>query len=198
MTNEYRPISDIVGNLHGGKYQFNEYGNNVFNPYEDDNAWNPSYSISKEEEQEEDESQMPKWAIQMKPKDEICSNPPSNNILNISPTNKSAKVTISNQERTWEKFYAKIMYQSKTDSIFYTLNTTTTPSLIVHPTKGYLAPRGGASNACDARNQYSDSVTLEVICTTDVSTLSEYDSIWLVVGTEEEKWYYKLNILNSN
>ena len=193
MTDEYRPISDIVGNLHGGKYQFNEYGNNVFNPY-DDNTWDPSCSITKEEE-EEDESQMPRWAMQMKPTHEICSNLPPSSILNISSSNKIAKVTVSNQERTWEKFYAKIMYKNKTDPNFYTLDSTTS-NLKVQPKTGHLAPRGGASNACDALNPYSDSVTLEVICTNDASSCVECDSIWLVVGTEEEQWYYKVNIQN--
>jgi len=201
MSDEYRPISDIVGNLHGGKYQFNEYGNDVFNPY-DDHTSDPLYSFTKEEEEEEeeqeedDESQMPKWAIRMKPPHEIVTNPSSYTILNMSSDideNRIVKVTISNHERTWEKFYAKIMYQSKTEPNVYTLDTNS--FLKLHPKSGCLAPRGGASNACDARNPYSDSVTLELMCIENVSSLpDDYECIWLVVGTEEEKWYYKINM----
>ena len=33
--------------------------------------------------------------------------------------------------------------------------------LVVRPRSGSLAPRGGASNACDASNPYSDSATIQ-------------------------------------
>ena len=108
----------------------------------------------------------------------------------------SASVTIQNQERTWEKFYAKIMIRNSDDGAFVELENGV--PLVVRPRSGSLAPRGGASNACDASNPYSDSATIQIINNNydqDGFILPDnlmQKDVWLIVGTEEEKWSYKL------
>merc|ERR550539_367683 len=115
----------------------------------------------------------------------------------------SATITIRNDERTWEKFYAKIMIQKREDGedgTRYTDNEQNDQQIFpfnVRPSSGDLAPRGGASNACDEMNPYSDSATIQIIH-------NPYNNInstpgcewWLLVGTEEEKWFYKLKLEN--
>lgn len=66
---------------------------------------------------------------------------------------------------------------------------------MVKPSSGDLAPRGGASNACDASQPYSDSATLQVIH--NEKQVEHGEDYWLVVGTEEEQRSYRLK-LSSN
>mmetsp|Transcript_23132 Transcript_23132/g.34248 ORF Transcript_23132/g.34248 Transcript_23132/m.34248 type:complete len:110 (-) Transcript_23132:162-491(-) len=66
----------------------------------------------------------------------------------------------------------------------------------LQPRSGSLAPRGGASNACDANKPYSDSVQIRVIQGqfSSIGSIQDDEEVWLVTGTEEEKWYYLLKL----
>jgi hypothetical protein len=198
----YRSISDVVGGLHGGKYQFNGPGNiQSF----DDGMFSGSGSGSCSDNHEEEElGELPNWARKMHPPAEQSIPSMQFEVVNI-PSNSdpmdglmhSASVTIQNQERTWEKFYAKIMIRNSDDGAFVELENGL--PLAVRPRSGSLAPRGGASNACDASNPYSDSATIQIIHNNHdrgvfilPGNLTQKDHLWLIVGTEEEKWSYKL------
>ena len=99
-----------------------------------------------------------------------------------------------------------IEYTDDDDHLHTTPTGTTSrsrfPSLSVTPNSGVLAPRGGTQNVCDAHTPYSDRAMITVTHHTNTATITtiedEDDAIiveyeyWLVVGTEEEQWSYKL------
>ncbi len=182
----YRSIGEVVGGLHGGKYQFGDSEMGYMDQYF---AGEGSFQSSGCGGIEDDE-EMPRWAEKMS----LPSNLSIQNFESIQvPSNSnpmdgmvySVTVTVKNEERTWERFYTKVTnIKEKNNKPFY-----------VNPSNGYLAPRGGASNACDENSPYSDSVNLSVIH--DKNYGDEINSEvewWLIVGTEEQKWYYKLHL----
>ena len=223
----YRSISDVVGGLHGGKYQFDSNYNN--DGVGDNNAVAFSgtgsafllddedyYSFNKEEEEEgeEEEEHVPNWVTHnMEPNF-------SNYKELIVPTNSNpmdgmiyfSSITIKNDERTWEKFYTKIITINDINSTNTTTTTTKIGNIVVtvQPKSGFLAPRGGTSNVCDINKPYSDKATIRIIqqnnnknnsnnnqkqhvvVTTADNIKNNNNELWLVVGTEEEKWSYKL------
>ena len=99
----------------------------------------------------------------------------------------TATVSVRNDERTWEKYYAKIL-----PGPMEVTEAEDVPFRVV-PRSGFLVPRGGASNACDASKPYSDAVTMHVSRRYGV-TINKEEVWWLVFGTEEEKWYYLLKL----
>jgi len=225
----YRSIADVVGGLHGGKYQFNgddgrggggSAGSLFDNEFSGYGSRDDSCSSNEYDEQDEE---MPNWAVRMKPPVPV---PPESSLEVIYvPSNSnpmdgmvySASIVIKNEERTWEKFYAKVMKRNA-DGEFVLLekekeNDHDHDHVVVKPRSGDLAPRGGASNACDARKPYSDSVTIQIIHqnnmldarsetimrrTTCSSTSSRpTNDLWLVAGIEEDIRYYKLRLLDE-
>lgn len=109
---------------------------------------------------------VPQWALKMKE-----MTPPTN--APALRLNDKVSVNIRNDERSWEKYYAFIVGPAA--------ETTT-----VRPWVGQLAPRGGS-------NMFSDSAVLEISCPT--SCVVDEES-FLVIGTEAEKWFYKLVSVN--
>jgi hypothetical protein len=118
-------------------------------------------------------------------------------ITTTSTTNGKSQqlnVSIANKERTWERFYAKIITSPSTKNA--------SPNNHYHyelePITGMLAPRGGANNACDANQPYSDAATIAVTIhplpnhqgITDLDPTS--NDTWLVASTEEQTWCWKL------
>jgi hypothetical protein len=79
----------------------------------------------------------------------------------------SAMIEIQNDERSWEKYYAFVIGDAAL--------------LVVEPGVGMLAPCGGANN-------FSDTAKLQV----RRSGNGSHGSAWLVIGTEAERWTYKL------
>lgn len=187
---EYRSIADVVGGLHGGKYQFGgDIGagipDSAFSGQGSTDCSTSDNSINYEE--------LPNWAKKLAPSESQITSPL---ILSV-PSNANpmdgmvyfASVDIQNQERTWEKFYAKLMVCDDSNGGFVDLAGT---DIAVSPSFGSLAPRGGASNACDASQPYSDKATIRV---TQSSSANANNDTWLVIGTEEEQWTYKLELL---
>jgi hypothetical protein len=58
--------------------------------------------------------------------------------------------------------------------------------------RGHLAPRGGASNACDASKPYLDSADIRIEFVGDPQAAVD-EELLLVVGTEAEVWRWQLN-----
>merc|ERR1711957_1069630 len=101
---------------------------------------------------------------------------------------------------TWEKFFVTIHSSSPS------LSSVHPPMITAMPRSGTLAPRGGASNACDSSKPYADSVTI-VVSRSD-NTIGtgmgkgeregegEGDEgnrwCWLIIGTEDEKWHHRI------
>lgn len=200
---EYRSIGEVVGGLHGGKYQFTGGGGG--SSFESSFGGEGSCGENDNNEEESDE-EMPNWARKMLPPSTSES---SLSLLDVEtlniPSNAnpmdgmtySTTISIKNEERTWEKFYAKIIFcQGDGDQCSISDSDSVRKPFYVKPKNGFLAPRGGASNACDASNPYSDSAKLHIIHnsneTVDLPPQGSQGQWWLVAGTEEEKWYYKL------
>jgi len=222
----YRSIADVVGGLHGGKYQFG--GSPGTNRASFDDASFSGHGGAAFGVEEDEDEPLPGWALRMAPKTRDNDNGNGNGnvpvVLEI-PSNSNpmdgmvyaASIEIRNQERTWEKFHAKLMASSSSDDGnggggFVEVDATAI-GLAVTPQSGFLAPRGGASNACDESQPYSDAAVLRVTqrgpeapgtsasAATSSSSSSSDDNnnvdLWLVVGTEEEQWTYKLDLLEE-
>ena len=207
-SQEYRSIADVVGGLHGGKYQFGgEAGVTGISDSAFSGHGGAEFQTEFEEIDEEAETEtdhLPNWAKELAPKEFQTISPL---VLSI-PSNSNpmdgmvyfASINIQNQERTWEKFHAKIMAKDESETGFVDISAdasfSSTSVLSVAPKTGFLAPRGGASNACDASRPYLDTATIRVTQSGDSNSAgSPRDNLWLVVGTEEEQWAYKLDLL---
>ena len=161
-------VGDYVRGVHGGKYQFDTVGGMTFEGQQFAEAL---YSGSSDGDSEEDftNEPLPKWAERLRdtmvPPSAACP-------LELRIGNK---VTVVNEERSWERFYAFVV---PSDVL----------GIRVEPWVGQLAPRGGA-------NGFSDTATLSVERdTNEEGSGSSRLGIepYLVVGTEAEKWIYKL------
>lgn len=188
---ECRSISDVVGNLHGGKYQFKNFGSTSSSDAFSGRG-SRAQNIADEDEADVD---LPNWAIKMKPSEAAVANP---QLLHV-PSNSdpmdgmqySASVDLQNEEISWEKFHCKLMVMLANGD-FTQADESIKSHIQVKPKYGSLAPRGGASNACDRTKPYSDRATIRITQGSSSSLHTVNDEIWLVLGTEEEKWYYKL------
>ncbi len=106
---------------------------------------------------------IPQWALNMRELVPTSNNLPIELAVHADHT---TQIEIQNQERSWEMFYAFVIGPSASTTI-------------VRPWVGQLAPRGGV-------NQFSDSMLLQI------ETLDLVGDYMLVVGTEEQKWFYIL------
>jgi len=225
-SDDYRSIGEVVGGLYGGKYQFNDNSGNDYNYDYAGYASQSSCSNNQDDERPPKEipNWALRMSMSMSPSESASSSALRNpEIINV-PSNSnpmdgmiySASVEIQNQERTWEEFHAKLVMKlpngkfieiddgaRSSGSIGSSSSEATTRitrpqiPITLQPRSGSLAPRGGASNACDASNPYSDRVQIRVIqgqFTSIESSIQYEEEVWLVVGTEEEKWYYLLKL----
>ena len=188
--------------MHGGKYQFGGFGTPPTSYYDD--ASFSGHGGVEQERFDDDDEPLPNWAQRMAPNPNSSSNDVT--ILTV-PSNSnpmdgmvySASIEIRNEERTWEKFYAKLL--SSDGGGGFTEVGFADAGLSVTPRSGSLAPRGGASNACDASQPYSDTAVLRVTQSPDAPNKTKNSStnndLWLVVGTEEEQWTYALDLLED-
>jgi hypothetical protein len=157
-------IGDVVQGLHGSKYQFNDAGVS----FEGQQFAEMGYSSGEVVEENYEDEPIPTWALKLKA---LTPHENASELSIIGSAEGAAAlpvpvvVDIKNDERSWEKFHAFIVGDAG--------------SLVVEPRVGMLAPRGGANN-------YSDTAQLRV------TGAGNSGNVWLVVGTEAEKWTYKL------
>ena len=178
-----RTLQDYVLNVHGGKYQFDTSGGTTVGRdfasmlYGSRDECDP---LPKDPPFEE----WPHWAKNMASRDF------SNHILEaiqVTSDGVLTKVSITNQYRTWEPYYSCICQPQ--DGVFEIMSGTS---------HGTLAPKGGAANACDVSKPYSDTATVSIRCLADaIQHFDPNDDYFLVIGTEEEKWYYRLELTNN-
>jgi hypothetical protein len=122
------------------------------------------YSSGEAEEENYEDEPIPKWALKLQALTPH-ENAPELSIIGSTEDAAALVVDIKNDERSWEKYYAFILGDAG--------------SLVVEPRVGMLAPRGGANN-------YADTAQLKV------TGAGSSGNVWLVVGTEAERWTYKL------
>ena len=86
--------------------------------------------------------------------------------------------SITNAYRTWERYYVSV------------LPLEARGRFAVRPECGWLAPRGGANNACDPSKPYADRAVIEV------ERLEEGEATaaqqLLLIRTEEEQWLFDI------
>jgi hypothetical protein len=156
-TSTSRSIGDVVQGLHGSKYQFSSSGIN----FEGQQFAETGYGSAELEEEDYSDEPVPTWALKLK---EIV---PSNESPTLQLASGSGSVQIQNEERSWEKYYAFLIG----DDI---------DTLVVEPSVGMLAPRGGTEN-------FPDTAQLTV-----QGAIGAEGKAFLAVGTEAEKWVYKI------
>lgn len=152
-----RSIGDVVQGLHGSKYQFSNSGIN----FEGQQFAETGYGCSAPPTEEDySKEPIPNWALKLK---DVM---PSDEAPSIHLTGDSGTVTIQNEERSWEKYYAFLIGGDS-------------ESLVVEPNVGMLAPRGGTE-------YFQDFEQLTV------HGEAAGRNSFLVVGTEAETWIYKI------
>jgi hypothetical protein len=186
---ENRRIGDVVQNLHGGKYQFSDTqylaGNSLIGQEFAESLYSSGGTDESSVNEEDDE--LPKWALRLQDPIEQSTKPTSGT-LNFDEQHTSHSITIKNDERSWEKYYAYILSTSSS-------HIDDCPFRIVSQTSGVLAPRGGASNLCDESTPYLDNaiISTEWVGSSGDSNMAVNEWL-LVVGTEAEVWRYRLTV----
>jgi len=197
-------VGDYVKGVHGEKYNFGVPGGPSAAAQEFTQAlYSSSSSVAEEEQDSDDDEPMPRWAQNMGATTTSAGAAVRGDedirgtlVLGRGREEEEATiVTITNRERTWEPFYAKLVVPDDNDW---------ERIVRIEPRKGTLAPRGGSANVCDPNRPYSDSATIRVSLRKDEEEesikLSSNDDdeqerfLLLAIGTEEEKWYYRVLI----
>jgi hypothetical protein len=189
---QQQSIGDVVQNLHGGKYQFDypmassslsfigqQFAQSMYATSPDGTA-NEQYA----DEDKFDDNDLPMWV------QKLGSTIPTNSFETIDFSNRdigTISLQIQNEERTWERYYAKILNLSTTEDNTYVKLHTTNFFEIVVGQQGMLAPRGGAGGI-------SDIATIILRRLKPTLETTYWNSFWLAVGTEEKNWYYQLKL----
>ena len=197
-------VGGFVKNVPGGKYQFgdtciidqNLAGREVMgslysslNSYDDDDEDTSSVYLNPKEE-------LPQWAkkifvVETVTEDDTNTNTNTSSMTVTANNIQDILLTIRNEERSWEKFYAFIFPFEKRSEYR------------VWPETGVLAPRGGAANVCDENKPYLDTADLRILPMKDTYTDTDIDqgqehvdevrnNFWIIIATEEKTWKFKL------
>lgn len=188
---DQRNVGDYVKNVHGGKYQFgmdNVIGQEFAESLYSSSTYNDEFDS---EELIDPNEELPKWTQRMVQNavaaisDKSTAGATTANVIRLDET-----FEICNEERSWEIFYAFILPECKRG----TYNVT--------PAKGHLAPRGGASNICNENKPYLDTAVLKAAQYNGDGVVNDNDGdpfcddtgycCYVIVGTEEETWFYKV------
>ncbi|KAG7362901.1 hypothetical protein IV203_026261 [Nitzschia inconspicua] len=183
-----RSVGDVVQGLHGSKYQFQNF------PFEGQQFAETGYTSGNYQgdpsavQASMAQEPLPEWAIRW----QQTFVPPKgamelNVFLQQQQQQQQEPITISirNDERSWEKFYTFVLWREEEEEGVGTPCSIDASYLIkVTPKLGMLAPRGSR----DAN--FSDTVPLQV--SAKINDPEAVGKLWLLVGTEAEKWVYKL------
>jgi hypothetical protein len=193
---QQRSVGDVVQNLHGGKYQFDnnnlsglsligqQFAESMYSSTTTDD------SVDQTDENLFDNNDLPKW-VQKLGSNLLTTNNATSQITNLDGiidffhddlTPKS--IQIQNMERTWERYYTKIIVLNE-NNIFIQLQQNENCNFDIVGQQGLLAPRGSVGDGI------SDTATIIIRPLQQPNNLNL--SCWVVIGTEEATWYYKLN-----
>ncbi|EJK47507.1 hypothetical protein THAOC_33763 [Thalassiosira oceanica] len=176
-----RSVGDVTGNLHGGKYQFyDQYiagGSLAGREFAESLYSGPGCGGDDNVIESDDENaDLSMWVQRLVDPNEQRDRP-FVGTLSFDNDARIHRVTIKNDERSWEKFHAFVLPMEEDVSECFE----------ICPTSGSLAPRGGTTNACDETKPYSDSANVSIKWKGDGNAGRE---IMFVVGTEAEVWRY--------
>jgi hypothetical protein len=174
-------VGDYVKGVHGGKYQFGVAGFNhaphvEIRDDDDDTAMNATM--------------LPRWATRL---GTDCAQRRRAAVDRLVPP---CTVIVQNQERTWEPFHVKIVRVLDDDSVVE-VQAEEGGRFTVWPVRGKLAPKGGALNPYKPTEPYLDSAQVHVLVRADDDRSNYYSyecEYFLVIGTEEEQWFYRLSV----
>jgi hypothetical protein len=174
-------VGDYVKGVHGGKYQFSAAGINAEG--QDFAASGYASSPVEDEDMMRSDHKLPRWAQRLGTNVQELEQRAL--LLGIFPP---TSVTIQNQERTWEPFYVKIMRVVDGTSAVDILSSG--GPFRTAPTRGKLAPLGGAHNPYKPQDPYRDAETIQI--SVDDGYAGDSSSYFLVIGTEEEQWVFRI------
>lgn len=202
-------VGDYVQGVHGGKYQFEEAGGGAtFAGRQFAEAlYSSDPNVIIEADPMDNNTHMPTWLQKMGTSEKLGPLTPLENlqVLSFSPTSPTTTISITNDERSWEYFYSKIIQVDPDGTIVdgacilchdeqlvLGKNGVRVPFSII-PATGQLAPRGGSSNLCDPEKPYSDTEEVLISAVGTDSYRARGGGIFLlVIGTEAETWKYWL------
>jgi hypothetical protein len=193
-----KSIGELTQNLHGGKYQFSDStqylsGNSIIGQQFAESLYSSSSGCCVDNNDEDfmDNEEIPKWAMRLQQPTEHKGRQLTGT-LTFTSSNNVHTITIKNDERSWEKFYAYILGSSDKNS--NSIAAIASEDLFqLSSVRGHLAPRGGASNACDTSKPYLDSADIRIEFVGDPQQAAVDEELLLVVGTEAEVWRWQLN-----
>lgn len=187
-------IGDVVQGLHGSKYQFQQYPN-----YEGRQFAESGYSSGKYQgdavavQTTMSQEPLPDWAIRWQQNFEVPKEGlGSARKLKVFSANVDSPITLTirNDERSWEKFYTFVLMWEEEEGGGKRQSVDASYLIRVTPTLGMLAPRGKSGGGGEAGQTFSDTANLQVTATIEDPEAS--GKLWLLVGTEAERWVYKL------
>eukprot|EP00978_Attheya_sp_CCMP212_P015399 scaffold39755_cov52-Attheya_sp.AAC.10 len=187
-----KTVDDYVLNVHGGKYRFDDpsaIGTAIGRDFAE-SLYSSSTSSATEAEELAAASKFEAWPNWAKRMSFVTSLPSSVEELKVPAFGQDVSVRIKNDYRTWEPYYAKIISLTQNVS---EVKEHECPFEIVSKVHGKLAPAGGASNLCDENDPYSDFKDI-IIRSVPGTQFSQGHKWCLAVGTEETKWYYRLEL----
>ena len=169
---EGNALSRAVGDVHGGKYNFDptySFGR------DDGTSGTRIPSAAANGAGERKKKRPPKWARALS-----AAGEPVAGTLPLAPGGEAA-FDVVNDEPTWEKFFAAVLVDG---------GNAEAAGLSVAPERGTLAPRGGASNVCDANKPYADAQRFVV--TRAAPGGAPLGAAHVVVKTEEAQWTFEI------
>jgi hypothetical protein len=186
-TTSSRSVGDVVQGLHGSKYQFQESGSSSLEGQRFAESLYASGMYQGDRRRIEStlkNEPIPNWAIQWQERFTPRENAPQLKVVVVSKdetaSSPTTTVQIRNDERSWEKFYTFVMLvdddHTKLDASYL---------IKVSPKLGMLAPRGTITD------EFSETVELQIQAKV-AADLAASETLWLLVGTEAEKWVYRL------
>jgi hypothetical protein len=196
-------VGNYVQGVHGGKYQFEDAGGATFAGRQFAESL---YSSDPNEGVVcnglmEDNDPIPAWALRMGSATKLGTLDPLQKypVLFVSSC-QAATITITNDERSWEHYFCKLVQVTLGGTILDDLAVWPHQQpadcvVAVSPTKGHLAPRGGSSNLCDPNNPYSDSAQIQIQLANSVLTKGHHHL--LLIGTEAETWPYWIQVVDE-
>lgn len=184
-NNEYekKSIGEVVNYLHGGKYQFQD----SFMAGSTRVGQEFAHSLYSSDIEAEDDKDIANWALRLMDPLVHIDERITDSFVFYKNCFEERTITIKNYERSWERFHVFVFSWNQGDERLNKDDNMNT--LMTCPSTGVLAPRGGASNACDENAPYSDSAEINIKWIGGRNSCDEY---LLVVGTETEVKRYLL------
>jgi hypothetical protein len=187
-----RSIGDVVQGLHGSKYQFQQPSSSIISfegqqfaetGYSSGNYQGDASAIEASMKQEP----LPRWAIQWQQTFVPQQQQQQQQVVELEVLSLAPQtLSIQNQERSWEKFYTFVLLREGDDARTCCMDASYL--VPVTPKMGMLAPRGNHQGRKDGT--FADTAQLQV--TLKINDPDAAGKLWLLVGTEAEKWVYKL------